>query len=106
MVYKVTDAVKKRGFGALVLGAAVAAASSVTAAPAAAGTAPACIHRFASNKYHEVGIVNECGRLMGVKVVINWGRDSPCFVLFPQSIQKFRWRFGTYGKTVTCPVQV
>jgi hypothetical protein len=101
MTFAVSDAPK------LFLGAAIAVASFMTAPQAAtAGTAPACIHRFASNKYHEVGITNECGKTMGVKVIINWGSDSPCFVLFPQSIQKFHWGFGTYGKTVTCPVQV
>jgi hypothetical protein len=89
------------------LSAAIVTASFAIAPQAASGgTAPACIHRFASNKYREVGITNECGKTMGVKVIINWGRDSPCFVLFPQSIQKFHWRFGSYARTVTCPVQV
>lgn len=97
----------KGRLGALSLGAAIAGISFVSDPQAAiGGTAPACIHRFASNKYNEVGITNECGKTMGVKVIINWGRDSPCFILFPESIQKFRWSFGTYGKTVTCPVQV
>jgi hypothetical protein len=88
MTYTVSDGPRGRRFGTLLLSAAIVTASFAVAPQAASGgTAPACIHRFASNKYREVGITNECGKTMGVKVIINWGRDSPCFVLFPQSIQ-------------------
>jgi hypothetical protein len=105
--YKARDVRMKWKLEALVLGAAIAAVSFATAPRAASGgTAPACIHRFANNNYREVGIVNECGKTMGVKVIVKWRPDSRCFVLFPQSIQKYRWALGTYGNTVTCQVQV
>ncbi|MER7129907.1 hypothetical protein [Streptosporangium saharense] len=94
---------------ALVTGVAAVQASAATAreqaAPvsvAARGTAPACIGRAVDKKRKIARVTNNCGRTTKVKVVINNGPDSSCYTLRNGQVLSFRWRLGSYDRTVTC----
>ncbi|MBQ0987958.1 hypothetical protein KBZ10_26255 [Streptomyces sp. F63] len=95
--------------GGLALPAPAAAAPAGTAertAPASAqdarGTAPACVRRDVVKHRKKVTVTNTCGRTMHVKVVIHRGRDLPCLTYQHGETWTGHWRFGSYGKVVTC----
>ncbi|MEV4193421.1 hypothetical protein [Streptomyces toxytricini] len=90
--------------------AAVLAAATLTpvltAAPAAAlgvtGTAPACVKRDVVKHRNYVKVTNTCRETMHLKVVIDWGSDSPCLTYQPGEQWEWTWGRGSYGKVVTC----
>lgn len=65
-------------------------------------TAPACIHRYVYPELGYVWVSNDCGKAMRVKVVINYGPDSPCYLMPKGSVFDYYWWIGRYDKTVVC----
>jgi hypothetical protein len=92
------------------LSAAQASATSATSASntgsTAARTAPACVNRTVYNtpEGFDVFLQNKCGGDMSVKVIVNNGGDSPCYVMSRNTVKTFIYRgtFGSYDKTVLC----
>ncbi|MFJ8828006.1 hypothetical protein ACIREE_40560 [Streptomyces sp. NPDC102467] len=86
------------------LSAGLVTASAASAAPAAAtqGTAPACVKRDVIKHRKYVKVTNNCGEAMHLKVVIDWGNDSPCLTYQPGEQWEWNWGRGSYGKVVTC----
>ncbi|MFK4067386.1 hypothetical protein [Streptomyces sp. NPDC029674] len=92
------------------LGTALATIPAATAAPAAPataeasfrGTAPSCVKRDVIKHRKYVKVTNRCGRAMHLKVVIDWGNDSPCLTYQPNEQWEWNWGRGSYGKVVTC----
>jgi hypothetical protein len=84
-----------------VLGSGVAVAPAATAADAM-GTAPACVKRDVIKHRKYVKVTNTCGETMHLKVVIDWGSDSPCLTYQPGEQWEWNWGRGSYGKVVTC----
>ncbi len=83
-----------------VLGSGLAMAPTATAAEA--GTAPACVKRDVIKHEKYVKVTNTCGRAMHLKVVIDWGSDSPCLTYQHGQQWEWNWGRGSYGKVVTC----
>lgn len=96
------------------LGTALATTPAASATPAAStpaastttaslrGTAPACVKRDVIKHRKYVKVTNHCGRAMHLKVVIDWGNDSPCLTYQPNQQWEWNWGRGSYGKVVTC----
>ena len=94
------------------LGSALAAppAASATPAPARAttsaaefrGTAPSCVVRDVIKHRKYVKVTYHCGHAMHLKVVIDWGSDSPCLTYQNNEQWEWNWGRGSYGKVVTC----
>ncbi|WP_394437229.1 hypothetical protein [Streptomyces sp. SGAir0957] len=79
------------------------AAPTASAAPAATqGTAPACVKRDVIKHRKYVKVTNNCNEAMHLKVVIDWGNDSPCLTYQPGEQWEWNWGRGSYGKVVTC----
>ncbi|MEV0255926.1 hypothetical protein AB0H82_16890 [Streptomyces sp. NPDC050732] len=78
------------------------AASATPKAPSLRGTAPACVKRDVIKHRKYVKVTNHCGRAMHLKVVIDWGDDSPCLTYQPNQQWEWNWGRGSYGKVVTC----
>ncbi|MFI0240442.1 hypothetical protein [Streptomyces sp. NPDC016845] len=101
---------RKRLAGGLVaasalLGVGLVPASAASAEPAAAatqGTAPACVKRDVVKHRKYVKVTNNCSEAMHLKVVIDWGNDSPCLTYQPGEQWEWNWGRGSYGKVVTC----
>ncbi|MGW0530739.1 hypothetical protein [Streptomyces sp. NPDC003032] len=73
------------------------------ASPAAVqGTAPACVKRDVIKHKKYVKVTNLCGHAMHLKVVIDWGNDSPCLTYQHREQWEWNWGRGSYGKVVTC----
>ncbi|MFE9648610.1 hypothetical protein ACFYO0_31755 [Streptomyces sp. NPDC006365] len=83
-----------------VVGSGLAMAPTATAAEA--GTAPACVKRDVIKHEKYVKVINTCGRAMQLKVVIDWGSDSPCLTYQHGEQWEWNWGRGSYGKVVTC----
>lgn len=66
------------------------------------GTAPACVTRDVIKHRKYVKVTNHCGHAMHLKVVIDWGSDSPCLTYQNNEQWEWNWRRGSYGKVVTC----
>lgn len=81
-----------------------AAPAAVATAPAAAvqGTAPSCVKRDVIKHKKYVKVTNLCGEAMHLKVVIDWGNDSPCLTYQHGEQWEWNWGRGSYGKVVTC----
>jgi hypothetical protein len=74
------------------------------AAPAFAGTAPACVSRVLQT-FNVVTLTNNCGVTMRVKVVWDYAADSPCYTLAngeSRTVTQYHYPTAQYGKTVTC----
>ncbi|MEU6989851.1 hypothetical protein ABZ953_04200 [Streptomyces sp. NPDC046465] len=95
------------------LGTGLATAPTVSAAPAASaasaasaaefrGTAPSCVKRDVIKHKKYVKVTNRCGQAMHLKVVIDWGNDSPCLTYQNNEQWEWNWGRGSYGKVVTC----
>ncbi|MCQ4205775.1 hypothetical protein [Streptomyces longispororuber] len=86
------------------LGAGLVTTSAASAAPAtsAQGTAPACVKRDVIKHRKYVKVANNCSETMHLKVVIDWGNDSPCLTYQPGEQWEWNWGRGSYGKVVTC----
>ncbi|MEV1023045.1 hypothetical protein [Streptomyces sp. NPDC050264] len=89
------------------LGAGLVTAPAVSAASAASaasiqGTAPACVKRDVIKHRKYVKVTNNCSEAMHLKVVIDWGNDSPCLTYQPGEQWEWNWGRGSYGKVVTC----
>jgi hypothetical protein len=84
-----------------VLGSGLAMAPTATAADAM-GTAPACVKRDVIKHEKYVKVTNNCSETMHLKVVIDWGSDSPCLTYQPGEQWEWNWGRGSYGKVVTC----
>jgi hypothetical protein len=103
---------RKRLAVSLVAASALLGAGLVTASPAAAaptastvskrGTAPACVKRDVIKHRKYVKVTNTCNEAMHLKVVIDWGNDSPCLTYQPGEQWEWNWGRGSYGKVVTC----
>ncbi|MFE0172720.1 hypothetical protein ACFWZ2_10425 [Streptomyces sp. NPDC059002] len=79
------------------------ATTPTAAAPAAIrGTAPDCVKRDVIKHRKYVKVTNLCGRAMHLKVVIDWGSDSPCLTYQHGEQWEWNWGRGSYGKVVTC----
>ncbi|MET9497864.1 hypothetical protein [Streptomyces sp. NPDC006552] len=89
------------GFATTSTASAAASAPAVTAA-AVQGTAPACVRRDVIKHRKYVKVTNNCGEAMHLKVVIDWGNDSPCLTYQPGEQWEWNWGRGSYGKVVTC----
>ncbi|MGW7072174.1 hypothetical protein ACWGII_25980 [Streptomyces sp. NPDC054855] len=89
---------------AALLGAGLVTVSAASAAPAASiqGTAPACVKRDVIKHKKYVKVTNLCGQTMHLKVVIDWGNDSPCLTYQHGEQWEWNWGRGSYGKVVTC----
>ncbi|MEW2121988.1 beta-Ig-H3/fasciclin [Streptomyces sp. NPDC005474] len=88
-------------------GALTVTAPAANAAPAAIGdTAPACISRpvYSTPNGFDVFLTNKCGGTRAVKVIVDSGGDSPCYVMGNNTSVTFSYEgiFGNYGKTVMC----
>ncbi|NEB81883.1 alpha-amylase [Streptomyces sp. SID14478] len=92
------------GFVTASAASAASAVSAVSAAPAASAqnTAPACVKRDVIKHRKYVKVTNNCSEAMHVKVVIDWGNDSPCLTYQPGEQWEWNWGRGSYGKVVTC----
>ncbi|MFJ9041842.1 hypothetical protein ACIRF8_35410 [Streptomyces sp. NPDC102406] len=86
------------------LGTGFVTAPAASAAPSAytQGTAPACVKRDVIKHRKYVKVTNNCGEAMHLKVVIDWGNDSPCLTYQPGEQWEWNWGRGSYGKVVTC----
>ncbi|MEV7195875.1 hypothetical protein AB0N81_29315 [Streptomyces sp. NPDC093510] len=71
-------------------------------ASALRGTAPVCVKRDVIKHRKYVKVTNHCGRAMHLKVVIDWGNDSPCLTYQHNEQWEWNWGRGSYGKVVTC----
>ncbi|MEU1147159.1 hypothetical protein ACFYO9_04690 [Streptomyces sp. NPDC005863] len=78
------------------------AASSVSSAAEFRGTAPSCVVRDVIKHRKYVKVTNHCGHAMHLKVVIDWGSDSPCLTYQNNEQWEWNWGRGSYGKVVTC----
>lgn len=99
--------------GAFVRGAAVTAAvagglalSAPTASAAVGDTAPSCVSRtvYSTPAGFDVLLQNKCASQMSVKVIVDYGGDSNCYVMSKGTVQVFVYEgvFGSYHKTVLC----
>ncbi|KUO11028.1 beta-Ig-H3/fasciclin [Streptomyces sp. DSM 15324] len=99
--------------GAFVRGAAVTAAvagglalSAPTASAAVGDTAPSCVSRtvYSTPDGFDVLLENKCASQMSVKVIVDYGGDSNCYVMSKNTVQVFVYEgiFGSYHKTVLC----
>ncbi|ATL29929.1 hypothetical protein [Streptomyces formicae] len=79
-----------------------AAAAPATAPTAIQGTAPSCVKRDVIKHKKYVKVTNLCGEAMHLKVVIDWGNDSPCLTYQHGEQWEWNWGRGSYGKVVTC----
>ncbi|GAA3905707.1 beta-Ig-H3/fasciclin [Streptomyces lannensis] len=96
-----------RRVGILMAGVVGALAMSAPVSSAAVGdTAPSCISRpvYSTPDGFDVFLTNNCGRTMSVKVIVDNGGDSNCYVMSAGTSHTFSYSgiFGTYGKTVIC----
>ncbi|MEV5978209.1 hypothetical protein [Streptomyces sp. NPDC052114] len=96
----------KRLAGGLIAASALLG-TGLAAAPAASavevqGTAPACVKRDVIKHKKYVKVTNLCGQAMHLKVVIDWGGDSPCLTYQHGEQWEWNWGRGSYGKVVTC----
>ncbi|MEU5896180.1 MULTISPECIES: hypothetical protein [Streptomyces] len=82
--------------------AASAATTATATASATSGTAPACVKRDVVKHRKYVKVTNLCGHAMHLKVVIDWGNDSPCLTYQNKEQWEWNWGRGSYGKVVTC----
>ncbi|SDD37847.1 hypothetical protein [Actinokineospora iranica] len=103
----VVSPVKTAIMALVVGGVSLAAAPTATATEnGVTGTAPACVSRnvYATPNGFDVFLQNNCGGTMSVKVIVNNGGDSPCYVMGAGTSKTFIYEgvFGTYDKTVTC----
>ncbi|WP_447037885.1 alpha-amylase [Streptomyces sp. DSM 118878] len=95
----------KRLAGGLVAASALLGTCLATAPAAEAtvrGTAPACVKRDVIKHRKYVKVTNNCRETMHLKVVIDWGNDSPCLTYQPGQQWEWNWGRGSYGKVVTC----
>ncbi|MFD4634249.1 hypothetical protein ACFVYR_18130 [Streptomyces sp. NPDC058284] len=76
--------------------------TSVASAATFRGTAPACVKRDVIKHKKYVKVTNHCGQAMHLKVVIDWGNDSPCLTYQNNEQWEWTWGRGSYGKVVTC----
>lgn len=80
------------------------AAPTAASAPAAGGTAPACIKRDVS--YTDQGfwvyLENTCARAMSIQVIVNDGPDGPCFSLGRGYTAAPFFYEGRYARTAVC----
>ncbi|APY86775.1 hypothetical protein DCW30_29015 [Streptomyces alfalfae] len=83
------------------LGTCLATAPAAEAA-AVRGTAPSCVKRDVIKHRKYVKVTNNCRETMHLKVVIDWGNDSPCLTYQPGQQWEWNWGRGSYGKVVTC----
>lgn len=85
--------------GSLILSAPVASA-------AVGDIAPSCVTRavYETPAGFDVYLKNNCGGDVSVKVIVDNGGDSPCYVMSRGVSKNFIYEgiFGSYGKTVTC----
>ncbi|MEU5778248.1 hypothetical protein ABZ819_33760 [Streptomyces venezuelae] len=90
--------------GGVLAAAALLGATLATppAASATSGTAPACVKRDVVKHRKYVKVTNLCGQAMHLKVVIDWGSDSPCLTYQNKEQWEWNWGRGSYGKVVTC----
>jgi hypothetical protein len=74
------------------------------AAPAAGGTAPACIKRevASTDQGFWVYLENTCTRAMAIQVIVNNGPDGPCFSLGKGYTAAPFFYEGTYARTAVC----
>ncbi|MEU4799500.1 hypothetical protein [Streptomyces sp. NPDC023327] len=98
---------------AALLGAGLVTSPAASAAPASRpdasaasaaiqGTAPDCVKRDVIKHRKYVKVTNLCGHAMHLKVVIDWGNDSPCLTYQHNEQWEWNWGRGSYGKVVTC----
>ncbi|MFI1212379.1 hypothetical protein ACH4UV_32805 [Streptomyces sp. NPDC020802] len=66
------------------------------------GTAPSCVKRDVIKHEKYVKVTNTCNEAMHLKVVIDWGNDSPCLTYQRGESWEWNWGRGSYGKVVTC----
>ncbi|MFD3514711.1 hypothetical protein [Streptomyces sp. NPDC058657] len=66
------------------------------------GTAPSCVKRDVIKHRKYVKVTNTCHEAMHLKVVIDWGSDSPCLTYQKNESWEWNWGRGSYGKVVTC----
>ncbi|MEU3795797.1 beta-Ig-H3/fasciclin [Streptomyces fructofermentans] len=82
------------------------ALSAPTASAAVGDTAPACVKRtvYETPAGFDVFLQNTCGGTMSVKVIVDNGGDSNCYVMSAGTNKNFVYEgiFGSYGKTVLC----
>lgn len=94
--------------GAALVGALAISAPAAAAAPqpGATGTAPACVSRYVDNDPSGFGVSvrNDCADTVRVRVIVDWGTDSPCWTLAPGA-GRFWFKEtvqGQYGHLATC----
>lgn len=82
------------------------ALSAPVASAAPGDTAPSCVARtvYETPAGFDVHLQNNCGGTMSVKVIVDSGGDSPCYVMSRGVSKNFIYEgiFGSYGKTVLC----
>lgn len=93
---------------AAICGALAVSAPTAAAAPTPAPTAeaPTCVSRYWDNDPSGFGvnIKNNCTYTVRVKVIVDWGTDSPCWTLAPgQGKYWFKETVtGSYSHLATC----
>ncbi|GGZ30312.1 beta-Ig-H3/fasciclin [Streptomyces poonensis] len=81
-------------------------APTASAAPAAGGTAPACIGRYVDGDPDGFTVLleNNCGKTMRVQVVVAYAPDSSCYTLSAGASKLYTYRgiTGVYDRTAVC----
>jgi Alpha amylase inhibitor len=91
--------------GGLLLAGVLASSTPAQAAESETGTLaapPSCVQVYGPPAVKSALVRNTCSTTQRVKVVINNGPDSDCYVLSPGEEELYEWWFGSYDGLRTC----